>query len=198
MPDAAAEPAQHSHPSCHVSPAWHSLPLAPLPLLLRGRTAPPSSLPARRAQRQSSGPKLQPLGSVSTLRGCPPGSIPLDLEVFQASAPPLELLTLGNCGAAYVDFSLVWGLFGFFWFFFFGNVFTWVKKKVTGNEGQMMLCLLPGFLSLGWRISRIRNEETLPRVAQSSATTLPGDRGKLWAGPGHGAEQRLGFACFAF
>lgn len=60
----------------------------------------------------------------------------------------------------------------------------------------MMFCLLPGFLSLGWRISRIRNEETLPRVAQSSATTLPGDRGELWAGPGLGAEQRSGLLYF--
>lgn len=77
-------------------------------------------LPGPRSPRVPAA-KHRPLGSVFI--GRPPakaGLVSFDVGVFQASAPALELLTLGKCGAAYVNFSLS---------FFFGNMFTWVKKK---------------------------------------------------------------------
>lgn len=135
VPDAAAEPAQHSHPSCHVSPArlcclWHRFPLLP-----PGQSC-PSFLPAEP-------PKLRAAPPSS---GLPLGSVPSALGEFQASAPPLEeLLTLGNCGAAYVDFFFLFFFFISGWFgFWFWVVYFWVffclemrslglKKKVKGG-----------------------------------------------------------------
>lgn len=67
------------------------------------------------------------------------------------------------------------------------GVFLEVKKEGDGecevvrDEGQLVLHPMPGF-SLGWRISGIRNGETLPRVAQSSVPVLPGATAGLWAG----------------
>lgn len=66
--------------------------------------------------------KHRPLRSVFI--GRPPakeGLVSFDVGVFQASAPALELLTLGKCGAAYVNFSL--------FFFFLETCSLGLKKK---------------------------------------------------------------------
>lgn len=49
------------------------------------------------------------------------------------------------------------------------------------DEGRLVLHPSLVF-SLGWRISGIRNGESLPRVAQSSVPVLPGAIAGLWAG----------------
>lgn len=113
--NAAVEPAQHAHPRCRVRPSDRlvsvHLPLSPFPIPAHDRTVPlPPPAPPR-----VPAPKHRPLGSVFI--GRPPGQSGLGFilvwGVFQACAPALELLTLGKCGAAYVNFSL------FFFFFVF-------------------------------------------------------------------------------
>lgn len=112
--------------------------------------------------------------------------------MFQASAPALELLTLGNCGAAYVGFFFILGLF-LFWFGFFWVFFLEIKKEGDGAGMRGSWCFTHPWFSLwgGESVGSGMEKACLgwPRAVSLSCLGLQ-------LGSGLGAEQRSLFACF--